>query len=632
MALIELKGVSRSFEHGSSETVWALRNVDLRVNRGDFLAILGPSGGGKSTLLAIIGALDHPTSGEYLLDGRSLSRTEDRDIAALRAHYFGFIFQDFHLLERRAAIDSVELGLLYQGVGRLKRRELAELAATQVGISDRLSERASLLSGGQRQRVAIARAIASHAPIILADEPTGNLDSVNGAKIIAELMRLHEAGSTVIVVTHSPDVAAAASRRVVITDGVLSEEGVTEDEAATDRPIVASELVRRPTLKPRDVLRDAIASVWSRGGQSVALCLAVAVAVAMSIITVGISQSAQSQVSAAFDAHLNREVSVSWLLGNDGPETAPETTAALDAVKAIAGVDYAAAITDFGQVSIASGAEHRVVEVHSGLGDVERATRATIDWLGGAAGQGVLASDEALIGRALATQLEMGPLQGRPQILIGDRAYWVRGIIDESNRLPLLAGEVVLAPDGVSSLLAAKQTRLLVLTAAGAAGSVGELAPIALDPYQPDLYAVSVPVDPAGLRGEVQAGVETALVAFTVLATLVALLTLTNAMSMAVISRRGEFGLRKALGASSPAVAALVSTESALLGVVGGVVGLITGIIAILVFTITQRWVPVFDVRLAPLALVLGIVIGVLGSVLGAVRAARTQPAIALRQ
>lgn len=222
--LIRLSGVSRRYEVGE-QAVTGLADVDLDVAAGEFLAVMGPSGSGKSTLMNILGCLDVPTSGSYTLKGNDVSALSDDELARLRNREIGFVFQVFHLLPRATARKNVELPLLYAGVARPERARLAEEALATVGLSDRSRHLSNELSGGQRQRVAIARALVNHPSLLLADEPTGNLDSKTGEEVMAILSRLNAGGVTVVLVTHDRLVAERAHRIVYIVDGRLVSEG-----------------------------------------------------------------------------------------------------------------------------------------------------------------------------------------------------------------------------------------------------------------------------------------------------------------------------------------------------------------------------------------------------------------------
>lgn len=217
-ALIRVRDLSKSY-HTKAGTVRALDGISLDIGRGEFVAIVGQSGSGKSTLMNILGCLDVPTGGTYELDGQDMSRCSSAVHARVRGRQIGFVFQGFHLIPSLSAQENVELPLLYRGIGREERRRRARESLCRVGLADRLSHRPAELSGGQQQRVAIARAIAMAPPLILADEPTGNLDSTSGGEIMDMLHRLNAEGHTVVLITHDNAIAAGAPRRICIRDG-----------------------------------------------------------------------------------------------------------------------------------------------------------------------------------------------------------------------------------------------------------------------------------------------------------------------------------------------------------------------------------------------------------------------------
>ena len=230
-AVIRVRELTRAYEMGT-ERILALRGVTLDIARNEYVAIMGPSGSGKSTMMNLLGCLDTPTGGEYWLNGEEVSRLSDDALARVRNREIGFVFQTFNLLPRATALHNVELPLVYAGVGGRERRQRALEALERVGLADRVHHRPNELSGGQRQRVAIARALVNRPSILLADEPTGNLDSVTSEEIMAVFAGLHRAGQTVIMVTHESDIAAHAERTVVLRDGrVESDRRVTEAAA-----------------------------------------------------------------------------------------------------------------------------------------------------------------------------------------------------------------------------------------------------------------------------------------------------------------------------------------------------------------------------------------------------------------
>lgn len=221
--LIKLDGICKFYGNGDGKVI-ALNDVSLDVKKGDILAVLGNSGSGKSTLMNIIGCLDSPSKGKYLLDGENVQNMSDKQLSFVRGKTIGFIFQSFNLIPSLTAIENVELPLAYKGVQKTKCRELAVQALEKVGLADRMKHLPSELSGGQQQRVAIARAIASSPPLILADEPTGNLDVKSGREVMDIIWKLNEEGHTVIIITHDQNLAATVPSKIVISDGKIVQK------------------------------------------------------------------------------------------------------------------------------------------------------------------------------------------------------------------------------------------------------------------------------------------------------------------------------------------------------------------------------------------------------------------------
>ena len=226
-AVIVTRNLQREYDMGG-EVVRALRGVDIVIRKNEFVAIMGPSGSGKSTLMNMIGCLDTPNAGEYWLNGHRVSELGDDELARIRNKEIGFVFQTFNLLPRATALHNVELPLIYAGMGAKDRRERATQALTHVGLADRMHHRPNELSGGQRQRVAVARALVNDPSILLADEPTGNLDSATSVEIMGLFEELHASGQTIVLVTHEHDIAAHADRQVHLKDGTVERDFLTE--------------------------------------------------------------------------------------------------------------------------------------------------------------------------------------------------------------------------------------------------------------------------------------------------------------------------------------------------------------------------------------------------------------------
>lgn len=241
--LIEMRELTRVYQLGPQE-IYALRGVDLVIENGEYVAIMGPSGSGKSTIMNIIGCLDRPTSGRYLLDGIPVESMDDDELAAIRNKKIGFVFQTFNLLARTTALQNVELPLVYAKIPKAERREMAEEALAAVGLKDRMHHQPNELSGGQRQRVAIARALVNQPSILLADEPTGNLDSRTSVEIMDLFQHLNDEGLTIVLVTHETDIADFAKRTIVFRDG-----RIRRDTPNPTRPSAAEVLRTMPTLE-----------------------------------------------------------------------------------------------------------------------------------------------------------------------------------------------------------------------------------------------------------------------------------------------------------------------------------------------------------------------------------------------
>ncbi|MEA2131693.1 MAG: macrolide transport system ATP-binding/permease protein [Solirubrobacteraceae bacterium] len=678
MTELRIDGVERIY--AEDPPVVALAGVGLRIEQGEFVAVLGPSGSGKSSLLNLIALIDRPTRGGYLIDGRDTAALNERSRSEIRSRTFGFVFQSFHLIPRRSALENVELGLLYRNVERGRRRMLALQALERVGLEHRSAQAAAKLSGGERQRVAIARAIIGDAPVVVADEPTGNLDSSTSRAIVDQLERLHAAGTTVVLVTHDEDVAAAAQRRVDLRDGRIVSDVRVPARAAPHTAAVVAEYARssppaprasapratspapvrtRPTqrgvvetppvpvsggagmshasrLRARDLVLEAIRAIQGRPGRAAALIATIAVAVALVVTTAGLSQTASSQVSERFDAKRNREVTVTLPSATGdvtGSVPGPRQLGGVERrVAGLAGVDAAGVIGSYEQRSIGSidstpVAPLPLMGVSAGA---LRTVGASVAWAPGHLHR--LGAREALVGAVAARQLELAPLESDPSVSIDGVPFAVAGVIRNLGRTPELLSAVVIAHEDAATFGPSTHLEVVIKTAAGAAPQVARQAPLAIDPVAPTRLGVDAPADPTTLRNEIQADLAATLIALTIVAALASVIGVGNAMLMSVVERIGELGLRRAIGARPVHILGQITVEALLLGVAGGAAGFLAGSLGILTVTVAKHWQPVLDLRLVPIALAGGAIVGVAGGLAAAMRASRIQPSDALRR
>jgi macrolide transport system ATP-binding/permease protein len=641
MVRLTLLGVSKAYP--GEIPVQALEDVTLTIGQGDYVAIQGPSGSGKSTLLNLLALLDRPTAGTYLIDHQDATRLDDAARARHRSATFAFVFQSFHLLDGRTVLDNVALGTLYRGLPLARRTELAREALTFVGLDRKADQRAQKLSGGERQRVAIARAIASSAPVVVADEPTGNLDSASGALVMDTLERLNDEGATVIVVTHDPGVAARAGRRLHMRDGRVSEAPAPPSamigENASPRPRPPEG--RDATVRIPDMLRDAWRGLWTRAGRTLALVAAVALGVGLALTTTGLSDTARYQVSDIFDAQRNQWVSMTATVPDSGAAADQAASGrSLARVRALAGVDAAAVLLTHEQVTVSTGLPGTGRGNGSGTGGDQSADLVgvvggslpeelmTVDTQGEPLAS--LSGDEVLIGSQLADRLQLGPLLASPAILVAGEPRRVVGILEDAGLQIGLLDAVLTTEDAAGSLAGARYATALIHVQSGAAAQVAGQAPAAWIPSSTGI-SVDAPPDPHTMREQIEGNVTATLLTLTGVTLLAAMLSLANSMTTAVLQRTGEFGLRRAIGARRAHVTVLVLTESVAVGVLGGIAGAYISLLAVLGVTIARQWQPVFDPALVPVGIAAGVLVGLLGGLVAVQRASRIQPADALR-
>jgi macrolide transport system ATP-binding/permease protein len=645
--LIELRTIDRVFE--LTGTV-ALKDVSLEIPHGASVAVVGRSGSGKSTLLNVIGLLDVPTSGQYLFEGSPLTGVSERTATRFRRDNVGFVFQSYHLIPSLTAAENVALGLSYRGVRRREAIERAERLLQRVGLEHRTWDLCRTMSGGEQQRVAIARSLIAGPRLLLADEPTGNLDSDNGDRIIDLLLSVVEDDDvTMVVVTHDETVAARIGSTLVMHDGatrtVTNVVRPPVAHASPHRPVTESAPVqpadpppasKRPTafslLAP---VREAWVMLTSRRRYLWFAASAVAVAVAMVVASLGLTQSASAQVSTIFDARRARQVHVS--VDTIGPPAGRAQQTAvppfeprldglrLDALADTAGVVHAGGFELWGQVSVRTSAVSAEGAVAMATPGALMASRAVITW---AKASPTLDDDEVVLGVHLAERLHVAQLDRAPEVVVDGHARRVVGLLERSID-PQLAGAAIIREPITTK--GSDEAWISVITTPGAAPQVARNAAVTLDPYQPDRLETAAVLRPDEFRGSLERGVAVAMTALTVVALLAAVAGIGCMMMLGLSSRTAEFGLRRALGASRLTIATQVAAEAALGGALGGAAGLVIGFAGVLVVTVNAHWRPIFDTRLALIALVAGVLIGVIAGVLPAVFASRVDPAEALR-
>lgn len=649
MTILELSQVSKTYNPGAPGEVKALKTASLLIEQGDFVSITGPSGAGKSTLLNVLALLDPPTKGKYFIDDLDATKLSDSQLAALRAHTFSFVFQAFHLIDERTVTENVALGLMYSGDTAGSGEETAQITDTQrieqalnfVGLTHKQHAKAVQLSGGERQRVAIARAIVAANPVLVADEPTGNLDSANSRSVMRVLDKLNQSGTTVIVVTHDPKVADHAKTRIEVHDGV-----VTVPESESSKPLKPAKTThaaqgKKPKTSSkktslRAILADAGRTITAKPAASGALIAGVLLAVALALATVGISEAARAQVSQLFDAARNQRVAVSVpepkQITKDGSVKQASTTT-LMRLKRIPGVERAQIYSNHGNqnISLTSDTKGQNFDV---LGATDPSVPGLeIEGKESTKTSGIkLGPGQVLVGRGIANNLELGPVDASPVVWIANKAYVVVGVISDSGLDASIMNAVVMRETDAVAVGATNAVTAEIRTRPGAAQLVAQQAPIALDPYTGENAHVDAPEDPKTMRQSVESNVRTMLVTLTAVSLLAAVLMLTNSTATAVSRRSGEFGLRRAMGARRWQIAALVTAESAIVGLIGGVIGTFTAVVVIISTVLVRHWQPVLDLRLLPVGIIGGMVVGLVGCLLAVRRAAGVSPADALRQ
>lgn len=610
-----------------------LSDISLRIDPGDFACIRGKSGAGKSTLLNILGLLDSSFEGDYLLDGRSVSEMSVREFGEARAQIFGFIFQSFHLFPDRSVLENVLLGNLYVASSPTQRQQKALDALAFVGLEERAHQLASTLSGGEQQRIAIARTVAADHDIIIADEPTGNLDSQSAQRVLALLQELNKAGKTIILVTHDDEVASLARTTITLSDGHTVDPWSPSTAIA---PLTA-QTVSRPSAQVSGWQRiwrtmiDAYVGKSARARRRLFTCCT-CVAVAISTFLTCYMITASFQVTDAFNTQANRRVILYSPQGTNVDVSPYIDADALNRVRAVAGVENVTVLSTRGQVTVSSepSSPQSVAPTQALI------VGATLD----AHCEDIitfhpapvchLEPGEVLVGSRLAHTLDVGPASLHPTVWVEGRKFVVAGIIDDAEGISSLIDSLMVSETDASSF-PASYVSAIVRVRPGAASQVAHQAPFAWAPATHESIQVDAPPEPRTLRGNVEDVVRHALTTTSIVIDVLTVVLVCGLALLQVRKRRWEIGLRRAIGARSSDIAVLLIGEILPSSLIGGIVGVCVGLMALNVVTLAREWIPVFDMATIGAYVAGSALVGLIGALYPTIIACRIDPIDALR-